>query len=86
MLFKNVTVFFFPFVSLSFVLCLLANEKILPPAPTMLMLSTEGLLCPFALLNFNPGVKQLVSPPAALVLDGERLPKPGRQIKAGFPW
>uniref|UniRef100_A0A3B4FPG8 Nuclear pore complex protein Nup214 n=1 Tax=Pundamilia nyererei TaxID=303518 RepID=A0A3B4FPG8_9CICH len=38
----------------------ITDEKTLPPAPTMLMLSTEGLLCPFALLNLNPGVKQLV--------------------------
>lgn len=43
----------------------------------MLMLSTEGLLCPFALLNLNPGVKQLVSAPAVLALEGERAPKPG---------
>lgn len=56
-----------------------ADEKTLPPAPTMLMLSTEGLLCPFALLNFNPGVKQLVSPPSALPLEGERLAKPGKE-------
>lgn len=76
--------FFSLCLCLSFVFCLPANEKILPPVPTMLMLSTEGLLCPFALLNFNPGVKQLVSPPTTLVLDGERLPKPGRQIKSVF--
>lgn len=56
-----------------------ADEKTLPPAPVMLMLSTEGLLCPFALLNLNPGVKQLVSPPAALALEGERMPKPGQK-------
>lgn len=56
-----------------------ADEKTLPPAPTMLMLSTEGLLCPFALLNLNPGVKQLVSPPSALPLEGERLSKPGKK-------
>ncbi|GLD71913.1 nuclear pore complex protein Nup214-like protein [Lates japonicus] len=55
----------------------ISDEKTLPPVPTMLMLSTEGLLCPFALLNLNPGVKQLVSPPSALPLEGERLPKPG---------
>lgn len=55
----------------------ITDEKTLPPTPTMLMLSTEGLLCPFALLNLNPGVKQLVSPPTPLALEGERLPKPG---------
>lgn len=48
----------------------------------MIMLSTEGLLCPFALLNFNPGVKQLVSAPSGLAVDGERLPKPGKQAEA----
>lgn len=62
----------------SFLLCK-ADEKTLPPAPIMLMLSTEGLLCPFALLNLNPGVKQLVSPPTALTLEGERQPKPGKK-------
>nr|XP_043868285.1 nuclear pore complex protein Nup214-like isoform X2 [Solea senegalensis] len=55
----------------------ITDEKTLPPAPTLLMLSTEGLLCPFALLNLNPGVKQLVSAPGLLPLQGERLPKPG---------
>uniref|UniRef100_UPI0037E8D1C8 nuclear pore complex protein Nup214 isoform X2 n=1 Tax=Semicossyphus pulcher TaxID=241346 RepID=UPI0037E8D1C8 len=55
----------------------ITDEKTLPPAPTMLMLSTEGLLCPFALLNLNPGVKQLVAAPNTLALEGERLPKPG---------
>ncbi|KAK5611716.1 hypothetical protein CRENBAI_011821 [Crenichthys baileyi] len=55
----------------------ITDEKTLPPAPTMLMLSTEGLLCPFALLNLNPGVKQLVSPATPLTLEGERQPKPG---------
>lgn len=55
----------------------ITDEKIFPPAPTMLLLSTQGLLCPFALLNLNPGVKQLVSAPKDLSLEGERLPKPG---------
>ncbi|XP_077944280.1 nuclear pore complex protein Nup214 isoform X2 [Gasterosteus aculeatus] len=69
----------------------ITDEKILPPAPTMLMLSTEGLLCPFALLNLNPGVKQLVSAPAVLALEGERAPKPGSlaaqppKMPASFP-
>ncbi|XP_041825842.1 nuclear pore complex protein Nup214 isoform X2 [Melanotaenia boesemani] len=55
----------------------ITDEKTLPPAPVMLMLSTEGLLSPFAMLNFNPGVKQLVTPCTTLALEGERLPKPG---------
>ncbi|XP_034997243.2 nuclear pore complex protein Nup214 isoform X1 [Hippoglossus stenolepis] len=55
----------------------ISDEKTLPPAPTMLILSTEGLLCPFALLNLNPGVKQLVSVPSLIPLEGERLPKLG---------
>ena len=49
-----------------------ADEKTLPPVPTLLILSTDGVLCPFALLNLNPGAKQLVTPPVSLTLDGER--------------
>ncbi|XP_034752365.1 nuclear pore complex protein Nup214 isoform X5 [Etheostoma cragini] len=65
----------------------ITDEKTLPPAPTMLMLSTEGLLCPFALLNVNPGVKQLVSAPTALPLVGERQPKPApvRPVQTSTP-
>ncbi|XP_037122168.1 nuclear pore complex protein Nup214 isoform X3 [Syngnathus acus] len=54
----------------------ISDEKTLPPAPTLLMLSTEGLLCPFALLNLNAGVKQLIAPCVALPTEGERPPKP----------
>ncbi|KAK7896571.1 hypothetical protein WMY93_021896 [Mugilogobius chulae] len=55
----------------------ISDEKVLPPAPVMLLLSTHGLLCPFALLNMNPGVKQLVSPASPLSVEGERPPKTG---------
>uniref|UniRef100_A0A3Q3VVS4 Nuclear pore complex protein Nup214 n=1 Tax=Mola mola TaxID=94237 RepID=A0A3Q3VVS4_MOLML len=62
----------------------ISDEKTLPPVPIMLMLSTEGLLCPFALLNLNPGTKQLVSAPSTLALEGERIPKPGEQDSEYF--
>uniref|UniRef100_A0A8C8I0P8 Nucleoporin Nup159/Nup146 N-terminal domain-containing protein n=1 Tax=Oncorhynchus tshawytscha TaxID=74940 RepID=A0A8C8I0P8_ONCTS len=60
----------------------ITDEKTLPPAPTLLLLSTDGVLCPFSLLNFNPGVKQLVAAPTSLALDGERLPP---AAPAAFP-
>uniref|UniRef100_A0A8C7XPB9 Nuclear pore complex protein Nup214 n=1 Tax=Oryzias sinensis TaxID=183150 RepID=A0A8C7XPB9_9TELE len=63
----------------------ITDEKTLPPAPTLMMLSTEGLLCSFALVNQNPGAKQLVSPPTMLTPEGERLPKPGERIPAAVP-
>lgn len=62
----------------------ISDEKTLPPAPTMLLLSTEGLLCPFSLLNLNPGVKQLVTAPIPLALEGERLPRPGLMATASL--
>lgn len=51
-----------------------ADEKKLPPAPTLLILSTDGVLCPFSLINLNPGVKQLVTAADSLPQDGERPP------------
>ncbi|KAM9821041.1 nuclear pore complex protein Nup214 [Neosynchiropus ocellatus] len=58
----------------------ITDEKTLPPAPVLLMLSSEGLLCPFFLLNLNPGAKQLIAPPTTLNLPGERLPKLGSTV------
>ncbi|XP_039517815.1 nuclear pore complex protein Nup214 isoform X1 [Pimephales promelas] len=52
----------------------LSDEKRLPPAPTLMLLSTDGLLCPFSLLNLNAGAKQLSVPAAPLPEDGERAP------------
>lgn len=58
---------------------LTADEKKLPPAPTLLILSTDGVLCPFSLINLNPGVKQLVVSAGSLPESGERPPLPSEQ-------
>ncbi|XP_029108628.1 nuclear pore complex protein Nup214 isoform X2 [Scleropages formosus] len=55
----------------------ISDECVLPPAPTLMLLSTDGVLCPFSLLNQNPGVKQLSTAPVSLALEGERIPAPG---------
>uniref|UniRef100_A0A671MCP3 Nuclear pore complex protein Nup214 n=1 Tax=Sinocyclocheilus anshuiensis TaxID=1608454 RepID=A0A671MCP3_9TELE len=52
----------------------LSDEKRLPPAPTLMLLSTDGVLCPFSLLNLNPAVKQLTMAAIPLPEDGERAP------------
>ncbi|XP_051952164.1 nuclear pore complex protein Nup214-like isoform X2 [Xyrauchen texanus] len=52
----------------------LSDEKSCPPAPTLMLLSTDGLLCPFSLLNLNRGVKQLTVSPSDLRVEKERPP------------
>nr|XP_023674400.1 nuclear pore complex protein Nup214 isoform X1 [Paramormyrops kingsleyae] len=55
----------------------ISDDCVLPPAPTLMLLSTDGVLCPFSLVNQNRDVKQLSVAPVALSLEGERLPGPG---------
>uniref|UniRef100_A0A8B9JN09 Nucleoporin Nup159/Nup146 N-terminal domain-containing protein n=1 Tax=Astyanax mexicanus TaxID=7994 RepID=A0A8B9JN09_ASTMX len=63
----------------------ISDDKKLPPAPTLLILSTDGVLCPFSLINLNPGVRQLVTAAGSLALDGERPPLTSEKLSSAPP-
>lgn len=51
------------------------GEEKLPPAPIMMILSTDGVLCPFYVLNQTPNTNHdIVKPPEPLPLGGQRKP------------
>ena len=51
------------------------GEQKLPPAPILMILSTDGVLVPFYVLNQTPNTKHdIVKPPEPLPLGGQRKP------------
>ncbi|XP_068695298.1 nuclear pore complex protein Nup214-like isoform X2 [Montipora foliosa] len=53
----------------------LKGEQRLPPAPVMMILSTDGVLCPFYVINQTPNANHdIVRPPEPLPLRGQRKP------------
>lgn len=68
---------------------ILEGEKKLPPAPMMMLLSTDGVLCPYYVVNQTPNVDQgIIRVPEPLPLGGQRkaiASKAGDELYLGIP-
>ncbi|XP_031565035.1 nuclear pore complex protein Nup214-like isoform X2 [Actinia tenebrosa] len=62
-------------IDLTSTIPIVENEHSYPPAPLLLLLSTDGVLCPFYMINKNPRAKHDIVRPA------EPLPPPGPRPK-----
>lgn len=54
---------------------LISDTETYPPMPVFFLLSTSGLLCPFHMLNTQPGAANLVYPSEPICREGERKQK-----------
>ncbi|CAJ0944208.1 unnamed protein product [Ranitomeya imitator] len=58
------------------------EDKIFPPTPILLLLSTDGVLSSFHMINLNPGVKPLTVKAERLPMEGERAIRPAGKPQA----
>ncbi|CAI9623762.1 unnamed protein product, partial [Staurois parvus] len=61
------------------------EEKVLPPSPILIIISTDGVLCPFHVINLIPNAKSLTTPLEELRLEGERQSRSASSVPSHAP-